>query len=50
MPQHHLLPDRQGGQARVILNLVVPLAHEATDMRSRDTAGSSRAGLAQFHC
>ncbi len=31
------------------LNLVVPLAHKATDMRSRGTAGSSRAGLAQFH-
>ena len=29
-------------------NLVVPLAHEATAMRTTDTAGSGRAGPAQF--
>lgn len=40
MPRpHHLLPDRHGGLARVILNLVVPLAHKATDMRNGDTTG-----------
>lgn len=40
MPRpHHLLPDRHDGLARVILNLVVPLAHKATDMRNGDTTG-----------
>lgn len=42
MPRpHHLLPDRYGGLARVILNLVVPLAHKATAMRNGDTAGAA---------
>src|SRR5260221_5881972 len=34
-----LLSDGHGRQARAIGNLVVPLAHEATDMRATDTAG-----------
>lgn len=51
MPRpHHLLPDRYGGLARVILNLVVPLAHKATDMRNGDTTGTQPAGLAQLRC
>ncbi len=33
------LSDGHGRQARAIGNLVVPLAHEATDMRATDTAG-----------
>jgi retron-type reverse transcriptase len=34
-----LLHDGHGRHARAIGNLVVPLAHEATDMRVKDTAG-----------
>jgi RNA-directed DNA polymerase len=36
---HRLSPDRHGGQDRAILNLVAPLADEATDKRIRDDAG-----------
>jgi retron-type reverse transcriptase len=42
-PQRRPLPDRHGGQACAAFDLVVPLAHEATDMRETDNAGSSPA-------
>jgi retron-type reverse transcriptase len=38
-----LQPERHGALARANFNLVVPLAHEATAMRTTDTAGSHRA-------
>jgi len=34
-----LLPDRQGGPARAILDLVAPLAHKATAMHTTEIAG-----------
>ncbi len=34
-----LLPDRHGGQARAIIDLVAPLAHEATAMCEMEIAG-----------
>lgn len=37
MPHRSPLLDRQGDQVCATLNLVVPLAHEATDMRTADT-------------
>lgn len=38
---HRLLHDGHGRHARAICNLVVPLPHEGTDMRMKDTAGRS---------
>ena len=37
MPHRSPLLDRQGDQVCATFNLVVPLAHEATDMRTADT-------------
>ena len=41
VPHRRLLPDGQGRQDRATVNLVVPLAHEATAMRITDTDGTS---------
>jgi RNA-directed DNA polymerase len=43
MPHRSPLHGRQGGDACASLNLVVPLAHKATDKRITDTAGSVQA-------
>lgn len=39
MQPQRLLPERQGAQASATLNLVVPLAHPATAMRTKGTTG-----------
>jgi len=39
-----LLPDRHGGPARAMLDLVAPLAHEATAMCTTEIAGHSEPG------
>lgn len=42
LSHRRLLHEGQGLHVRAIFNLVVPLAHEATDMRVEDTHGSYR--------
>lgn len=42
MPHRRPLPDRHGDPACAIINLVAPLAHEATDRRIAETAGDRR--------